>query len=43
MITKEQKNKWKIFHDNFGKDFPKWPNETLIKIFFGKYLKNKSM
>ena len=38
--TKEQK--WSDFHKNkIRSDYPKWPNETILKLFFGSYLREK--
>jgi ubiquinone/menaquinone biosynthesis C-methylase UbiE len=39
----EQKDKdWEIFNKNKVKrNYPKWPNEAMVKIAFGDYLRNK--
>lgn len=42
MITKEQENKWNDFYHKITTgNYPKWPNETILKLFFGSYLKEK--
>ena len=37
-MTKEEK--WEMFNKNKG-SYPKWPNETMLKVFFGNYLKKR--
>lgn len=41
MESSEQK-KWSEFYKNLlNKDYPKYPNEVILKLFFGNYLKEK--
>ena len=41
MKASDQK-KWSVFYKELiKKDYPKYPNETILKLFFGNYLKQK--
>ena len=38
-MTKEEA--WREFHEKKAKrNYPQWPNEVMLKLFFGSYLKN---
>ena len=40
--TFELERKWAAFHsDKVQGNYPLWPNETLLKLFFGNYLTKK--
>lgn len=42
MTSNLQAKAWEIFNSNKIKDnFPVWPNEVMVKLVFGNYLKNK--
>lgn len=42
MLSKDQEKKWSEFYSNkLTHNYPKWPNETIVKLFFGSYLKDK--
>jgi len=39
---KKEFKEWDNFHKNkYNKIYPQWPNEILLKLIFGNYLKNK--
>ena len=39
---KKEFKEWDNFHkNNYNKIYPQWPNEILLKLIFGNYLKNK--
>jgi ubiquinone/menaquinone biosynthesis C-methylase UbiE len=43
MISADQEKKWSQFYTKITSgDYPKWPNETILKLFFGTYLKSKT-
>jgi SAM-dependent methyltransferase len=42
MMNNVQIKKWSNFYNQLvSKDYPKYPNETILKLFFGSYLKQK--